>query len=78
MPFTKISKEETADNLKGESLKNYWCVESIFGFENVGFSNTVQGTTKYLVCADCDTGPIGFHDTVTKKSFVALKRVHYC
>ena len=30
----------------------------MFTFENIGFSNTV-GDFKYLICADCDMGPIG-------------------
>ena len=31
--------------------------------------------TKYLSCADCDLGPIGYHDLNTKFSYVALSRV---
>lgn len=31
-------------------------------FENVGFCNTVEGI-KYLICADCEIGPLGYHDT---------------
>jgi guanine nucleotide exchange factor len=30
-------------------------------FENIGFSNTVDGIA-YLSCADCDLGPLGYHD----------------
>lgn len=46
-------------------------------FENVGFSKTV-GTTKYLSCADCDLGPIGYHDTTNPKEFViSIKRAKY-
>ena len=43
-------------------------------FDNLGFTNTV-GMTKYLSCADCDLGPIGYHDLNTKFSYVALSRV---
>lgn len=43
-------------------------------FYNVGFSNTV-GSTKYLTCADCETGPIGYYDIPSKISYVALSRV---
>lgn len=59
-----------------ESLKDYWTVNDMFTFENIGFSNTVQNT-KYLICADCEMGPVGYHDVVTKKCFVALKRVKH-
>ncbi|VDP05133.1 unnamed protein product [Soboliphyme baturini] len=33
------------------------------------------GDETYLTCADCERGPIGFHDVSTKCSYVALKRV---
>ena len=32
---------------------------------------------QFLSCADCDVGPIGYHDLETKKSYVALGRVHH-
>ena len=48
----------------------------MFDFDNVGFSNTV-GQTKFLTCADCEIGPIGWHSLETKKSYVALKRVKH-
>lgn len=57
-------------------LSEFWCVDDIYTFENIGFSNTV-GKTKYLTCADCDRGPLGYHNLETKKSFVALSRVHH-
>lgn len=46
----------------------------MYTFENIGFSNTV-GNIKYLACADCELGPIGYYDTDTKVSYVALARV---
>lgn len=47
-------------------------------FENVGFSKTVD-TTKYLSCADCDAGPIGYHDTQSnpKEFLVNVRRARY-
>ena len=48
----------------------------MFDFENIGFSHTV-GDTKYLVCADCEQGPVGWHDNNTRKSYVALARVKH-
>ena len=35
----------------------------MFDFDNVGFSRTVEDGVKYLVCADCEMGPIGYHNT---------------
>lgn len=49
----------------------------MFTFQNVGFSHTV-GNNKYLACADCEAGPIGYHDVANKKSYVALSRVQHC
>lgn len=31
-------------------------------FENVGFCYAVDNI-KYLICADCEIGPLGYHDT---------------
>ncbi|KAG2233277.1 Mss4-like protein [Thamnidium elegans] len=56
---------------------HFWHVGNMMDFENVGFSTTV-GTTKYLSCADCDLGPIGYHDTTDPKEFViSIKRAKY-
>ncbi|KAG1332640.1 hypothetical protein G6F62_007140 [Rhizopus arrhizus] len=46
-----------------ENDSYFWLVGNMMDFENIGFSKTV-GTIKYLSCADCDLGPIGYHDTI--------------
>lgn len=49
----------------------------MYTFENVGFSKTVN-TTKYLVCADCEIGPIGFVNLEDRnKHYIALSRVKH-
>lgn len=48
----------------------------MFHFENVGFSKPV-GNVKYLVCADCEMGPIGWHYTDSKLCYVADQRVKH-
>ncbi|KAF2364240.1 Mss4 [Trinorchestia longiramus] len=63
-------------NTQTEELGEWWEVNDMFTFENIGFSNTVDDT-KYLVCANCDRGPVGYHHIPTKKSFVALGRVKH-
>lgn len=73
-PLDGTSSGEQAE--PEEQLAEFWCVDDIYTFENIGFSNTV-GKTKYLACADCDRGPVGYHNLETKKSFVALSRVHH-
>lgn len=60
-----------------EELRDYWVVDDMFTFENVGFSNTV-GTIKYLTCADCEIGPVGWHDLNDKKAYyISLTRVQH-
>jgi len=59
-----------------EVLKQFFRVEDMFDFDNIGFTNTVE-TTKFLSCADCDVGPLGYHDLTTKISFLSLARVGY-
>lgn len=48
----------------------------MFTFQNVSFTNTV-GNTKFLACADCEAGPIGYYDIESKKSYIALCRVQH-
>lgn len=61
--------------IETELLKDYWCVDDMFTFENIGFSNTVDNI-KYLICADCEF-PVGYHEMLSKKSFIALVRVKH-
>lgn len=63
-------------DLEIETIKHYWKADDMFTFENIGFSNTVHDT-KYLICADCEMGPVGYFDITTKKCYVALKRVKH-
>lgn len=70
------SKTAPATELESEALKQFWQVNDMFTFENIGFSNTVKNT-KYLICADCEMGPVGYHDIVSKICFIALKRVKH-
>ncbi|KAM6040847.1 guanine nucleotide exchange factor MSS4 [Theristicus caerulescens] len=59
----------------GDLVREHWLVRDMFSFENVGFTRDV-GNVKFLVCADCEAGPIGWHCLDDKDSFyVALERV---
>lgn len=69
--------KQTKDNdsiPETENVSSFWTVKDMYTFYNIGFSNTV-GNTKYLTCADCEAGPIGYHDIPSKMSYVALSRV---
>ena len=57
-----------------ETLTRFFEVGDMFQFDNLGFTKTV-GNTKYLSCADCDLGPIGYHDIGTRISYVSVDRV---
>uniref|UniRef100_H0VIJ1 Guanine nucleotide exchange factor MSS4 n=1 Tax=Cavia porcellus TaxID=10141 RepID=H0VIJ1_CAVPO len=64
-------------NPDGDLLQDHWLVNDMFTFENVGFTKDV-GNIKFLVCADCEIGPIGWHCLDDKNSFyVALERVSH-
>ncbi|KAF7654694.1 hypothetical protein LDENG_00066540 [Lucifuga dentata] len=64
-------------SVDGDTLNAHWLVDDMYTFENVGFTNDV-GRIKYLICADCEIGPIGWHCLDDKKSFyVAVERVNH-
>ena len=57
-----------------EEVTSFCQVDDIYTFENMGFSHTVDNK-KYLACPECELGPLGFHDLLTKKSFLSMDRV---
>ena len=62
----------------GDTLTWFWLVRDMFHFENLGFSKTVDGKVKYLICADCERGPIGWHSLDNRTEFlIAAERVQY-
>lgn len=69
-------KTEPSDQFETEEFNEFWIIDDMFTFDNVGFSNTI-GNHKFLICADCEMGPVGYHDLESKKSFVALARVKH-
>ncbi|XP_063072083.1 guanine nucleotide exchange factor MSS4 [Engraulis encrasicolus] len=73
----KSSIAQSDGSVDGDTLTSHWLVFDMFDFENVGFTKDV-GNIKYLICADCEIGPIGWHCVDDKKSFyVALDRVDH-
>jgi hypothetical protein len=91
MKVEKVSSTESENNrlsINGndhlcDSIESFWLVSDMFTFENVGFSNTVNNQTKYLVCANCERGPIGFSPLnpstrqLEKEFYVAIDRIKY-
>ncbi|KAK4299373.1 hypothetical protein Pmani_028348 [Petrolisthes manimaculis] len=74
-PLPTPTQPRHAPSPTTHDVSEWWTVEDMFTFDNIGFSHTV-GSVKYLVCADCEHGPLGWHDTVTRRSYVALQRVN--
>lgn len=62
------------DQVISEIVKNFWLVDDIYTFENMGFSLTVD-KRKYLACPECEFGPLGFFEIDSNKSFVSIDRV---
>ncbi len=63
--------QETAS----ESLRGFLMVQDKYDFFNIGFTNAVDGRA-YLTCADCDLGPLGYHDHAVPNAFyIAAERV---
>jgi len=67
-------KKDTAGT--AELLDQFYRVEDMFDFDNMGFTNTVEHI-KFLSCGDCEVGPLGYHNLQTKKSYLALARISY-
>jgi hypothetical protein len=71
------------------SSQPYWFIDSSpMGFENVGFSRNLPpshvlpaglptGNLKYLICADCDLGPLGWTTDGSKEAWLGVERVGY-
>ena len=73
----KESLNATTQEIPVERIKEFWKIKDMFHFENIGVSKTI-GTTKYLLCADCEIGPVGYHVTTNPHAFfLAVNRVVY-
>lgn len=77
LPLMTLAKDKIRnETIDKENLNQFWMVADKYGFENVGFSNTVSGL-KYLTCADCEIGPIGWFDPASQLSYVSLSRIKH-
>ena len=66
------TQKKGRDSTETETLEGWWTVTDMYAFENVGFTNAVDGR-RFLTCGECDFGPIGFVDGAVH--YVAPKRV---
>ncbi|KAG0365601.1 Mss4 protein-domain-containing protein [Gamsiella multidivaricata] len=78
---SESSASVTATASSGDELQSFWRVTDMMAFENIGFSKMLPNGTQFLSCADCDTGPLGYHESKAPKAekeyLVALNRVRY-
>ncbi|CAH3945496.1 unnamed protein product [Pieris brassicae] len=75
LPLMEQDKRVEA-KVQYEKIYQFFFVENMYTFENIGFTHTIDNC-KYLSCADCDAGPVGYYDMDTKHSYVALSRVKH-
>lgn len=64
------------DTLAGQlpTCDAYWHVLDMMSFENIGFTKE-QGPLRYLCCADCEAGPLGFAEN--EHFYISIDRVKY-
>ncbi|CAL2040881.1 unnamed protein product [Caenorhabditis brenneri] len=72
LPLTRQTKG--IDHTQTELVKGYFGVKDIFAFENVGFTRSAEGK-KFLVCGECEEGPVGFVDPNTEMNYVTPERL---
>ncbi|XP_047520138.1 guanine nucleotide exchange factor MSS4 homolog [Pieris napi] len=75
LPLMEQDKRAEA-KVQYEKINQFFFVENMYTFENIGFTHTIDNC-KYLSCADCDAGPVGYYNMDTKHSYVALSRVKH-
>ena len=60
------------------SGEHSWLVDDQMTFENVGVTRGVEGGVRYLVCGNCDGGPIGCVYAEAPQAFYVLHgRIQY-
>lgn len=62
------------DHTQTEPIRGFFGVKDMFAFENVGFTRSSEGK-RYLVCGECEQGPVGFVDPVTEMNYVSPERL---
>ncbi|RHZ58177.1 hypothetical protein Glove_375g11 [Diversispora epigaea] len=74
------TKNDASNDASSSQLQGFWQLTDMMAFENIGFSKTIIETgIKYICCADCNAGPLGYHDTTAneKEYLIAVNRVSY-
>ena len=75
MPAARAARGE-AGAPSSELVQGFWHVRDKFDFDNMGATKPAEGGVRYIICGECDMGPIGwFRDD--KDMYVAIGRVTY-
>ena len=64
---------------EAENESDFWLVDDMFKFENIGFLKTVANA-KFMTCADCEKEVLGVHvtDEEPKRYLIRCDRLTYC
>lgn len=76
LPLVHQKNSVNIKDVETEEVLEYWVVDDMFKFDNIGFCNDVE-TTKFLICADCEKGPLGFQIVNESNCYLALSRVKH-
>ncbi|KAL3116032.1 hypothetical protein niasHT_007332 [Heterodera trifolii] len=77
LPRQKKRADEGGDEaVQTTEHSQWWTLTDMMQFENVGFTNAFRGR-RFLACADCEIGPIGFVCDQTGKFLVSVERVRH-
>ncbi|RKP14766.1 Mss4-like protein [Piptocephalis cylindrospora] len=81
-----LEKEQLPKEMASASGK-VWVVHEVMAFYNIGVSKPLPNPNptqaRYLACADCDHGPLGWHDPSVKDEqgrllwIIPVERVRY-
>jgi hypothetical protein len=73
----KLTSILAEDSGKQCEIDEFWTINHHLTFENIGVSNAVNNIA-YLICANCELGPLGYRDMNDKdKFYLDVKRVKY-
>jgi hypothetical protein len=70
----KMNQKKDCPEVEVETIAEWFVLEDMYQFENIGVSHSV-GDVRFLTCADCEMGPVGWNEMSSQKCYLALSRV---
>ncbi|KAI9295635.1 Mss4-like protein [Neoconidiobolus thromboides FSU 785] len=77
------NKAELVDNVElpedypEKSSTECWKIADVFDFDNISYSKLYKDKLKFLACADCEKGPLGYQIVGEKHSYLFTNKVKY-